>query len=522
VEEVAPAVIAGLLLAAAVATPARAATVKLFAFDEKGAPLALPGLLTRLARADDKKPDADKAAFWAFPLDEKTPPSRVKLAQLGPLVTATWPGGPARLELVWPVKEDGYSQVSADNGGNGFADGAAVFLDEEIALTQHRLFKESWARRTTDSSPLYQPGKKAKSLVDEAKKAMADAAREKEAPKRAAGFEEALRLTALAWEKELYEHGLQIAIDSRRAKRERFGLTFDESLLKRIDDLDWLVEATARSGSGWARVVFRPNGSDFTYASLRSFNEYDGAIEKLRLRGIKVIGAVLDTTQWPKTLTPEAYAERVKNIVLHYKGRVASWEVGSEINGDWLGGASQPLGLDQVFKIYSAGAAKAKELDPETETMATLYWSEATAPDRAHSLSDWLKRYVPKGFGKDVDLVGLELYPEDNPVGMALEPAFDTVADALPGSKLMLSSLGYVEKDRLQGYWWLAPADVDGGRQDLLVLYTVASCAMRDSVCGGFWWQTLDQMLPAGHHKATELFRAEVHVLTQLGRKSSR
>jgi hypothetical protein len=513
-----PPVIAALLAASVLCAPARAATVKLFVFDEKGAALGLPGLLARLARADDKKPDAEKPAFWAFPVDD-APPARVKLAQLGPLVTAAWPGGPARLELVWPVKDDGYSQVSADNGGNGFADGAAVFLDEEIALTQYRLFKDSWSKHTRDSQPLYEPGHKAKELADDAKKGMADATREKDAAKRAAAFENALKLTALAWEKELYEYGLQLALDPRRAKNERFGLTFDDSLLKRVDDFDWLAEAVQRSGSNWVRVVFRPNGSDFTYASLRSFNEYDGAIKELRARKIKVLGTILDTAQWPKTLTPAAYAERVKNIVLHYKGQVSSWEIGSEINGDWLGGASQPLSPDQVFAIYTAGVEKAKEVDPDSETMATLYWWEATAPDRAHSLSGWLKRYVPKGFGKNVDMVGLELFPEDNPVGMALERAFDTVADAVPGPKLMLSSFGYVEKDQLKGYWWLAPDDVDGGRKDLLILYTVASCAMRSSACGGFWWQTLDQMLPTGHHKATELFKVDVRTLTQLGRK---
>ncbi|HEX4048592.1 MAG TPA: hypothetical protein VH309_12185, partial [Elusimicrobiota bacterium] len=76
--------IAALLLAAAVAAPARAATVKLFAFDDKGAALDLPGLLERLAPAGDKSPDPAKAAFWAFPVDDSAPPSRVKLAQEGP------------------------------------------------------------------------------------------------------------------------------------------------------------------------------------------------------------------------------------------------------------------------------------------------------------------------------------------------------------------------------------------------------------------------------------------------------
>ena len=211
----------------------------------------------------------------------------------------------------------------------------------------------------------------------------------------------------------------------------------------------------------------------------------------------------------------------MKNIVLHYKGQVSSWEVGSEINGDWLGGASDPLSLDQVFKIYSAGAAKAKELDPETETMATLYWWEATAPDRAHSLSGWLKRYVAAGLRQERRRDRRRALPRgQSRSGMALERAFDEVADAAArDAKLMLSSFGYVEKDQLKGYWWLAPDDVDGARKDLLILYTVASCAMRSSVCGGFWWQTLDQMLPVGHHKATELFKVDVRTLTQLGRK---
>jgi hypothetical protein len=512
-------VIASLLVAAAFAAPARGATVKLFVYDEKGAPLALPAFLARLSRADASKPDPDKTAFWAFPLDEKTPPARVQLKAVGPLLTATWPGGPARLELVWPVKEDGYSQVSADNAGEGFGDGAAVFLDEEIAATQYRLFTESWKRRLEDWDPLYKPGRKAKQLADEAKDAMAAAARQKDASKRAAAFESALRATALAWEKEVYEHGLQTALDEKRAKIERFGLTLDDSLLKRLDDAEWIEDSTARSGTNWVRIVFRPNASDFLYGSLRSFNEYDGVIDALRKRRIKVLGAILDTAQWPKTLTPETYAERVKNIVLHYKGRVSAWEVGSEINGDWLGGASRPLSPDEVFKIYSAGAEKAKELDPDTERVATLYWWEATAPDREHSLSGWLKRYAPKGFGKDVDLVGLELYPEDNPLGMSLERAFDETAEALPGVKLMLSSFGYVEKDKLKGYWWVAADDVDAARKDLVILYTVASCSMRFSVCGGFWWQALDQMFPAGRRKATALFTDHARTLEQLGRR---
>ncbi len=508
-----------LLLAAALASPARGATVKLLAFDDKGRPLDPAGLAARLSRADDKSPDLDKLPFWAAPPDGAAAPARVKLARDAEQLTATWPGGPAKLELVWPVKEDGYSSLSADNDGRGFADGATVLLGEEIARTQYRLFRDSWRRRITDWQPPYAPGRKAKQLADDAKNAMADAAREADPAKRAAAFETALRATALAYEKALFEHGLQLASDERRAKKLRFGLTLDDALVKRLDDVSWVAEAVARSGSDWVRVVMRPNAEDFVYSSLRSFNEYDEIVDALRKKKLKVMICVLDTAQWPRTMTPEIYAERVKNVVLHFKGQAAAWELGSELNGDWLGGASEPLTLDQVYRIYSVGAAKAKELDPETERVATLYWWNQTAPDREHSLPGWLKRYAAQGFGRTAEVVGLELYPEDNPVGLSFERAFEETAEALPATTLMLSGFGYVEEDALKGYWWLAPDDVDGARKDLLILYTVASCAMRSSVCGGFWWQTLEQMLPAGHHRATDLFMIHVRTMAQLGRK---
>jgi hypothetical protein len=268
-----------------------------------------------------------------------------------------------------------------------------------------------------------------------------------------------------------------------------------------------------------ARNTRRANPDDFTYASLRSFNEYDGIVDELAKNGIKVMGCVLDTAQWPRQTTPELYAERVKNLVLHFKGRIASWEVTSEINGDWLGGASDPLPLDEAFRVHAAAAAKVKELDPKLETVGTLYAWEETAPSREHALTGWLPVYSKKGYGRDLDVVGLTINPEDNPAGMGLERLFDAASDALPGQSLMISSLGYVEKKELKGYWWLEPGDVDGGRKDIAILYATASCALPRSLCGGFWWQALDQMLPPGRRKATDLYKVWRRTLEQLGRR---
>lgn len=509
--------IAALALAVGLSAPARAATVKLFAFDEKGRPLDLPGLLARVGRADDKLPrDPAAAPIWADPIDGKSPPERVRLAQTGPLITASWSGGPAVLRLVWPAPEDGYSAVVADDGGHGFDDGAAVFLDEEIALSEYRILKESL--RALADSGAYAPSSKERRLKDAAKAAVADAEKLKDAGARARAFSRALRAVALARETELFERGRRRLSDRAFARQARFGLTLDAGLLKRMDDLDWIVNSIAHSRTNWVRLVFAPNPRDFVYANAASFDEYDAIVAALKKHGLKILGATLDTAQWPRLLTPELYAARARNLAARYKGRVDAWEAGSELNGDWLGGARAPLSSDRVFAIYSAAPAAIRAADPRAEIVATLYGWEETAPDRAHSLSGWLGTYVPQGFGRGVDLVGLDVFPEDNPAGLGFEREFDELTAALPDRPVFLSSFGYVEQDKVLGYWWLSPGDVDGARKDLVLLYTAASCAMPRSVCGGFWWQTLDQMLPPGRRKAADLFKVYIHTLRELGR----
>jgi hypothetical protein len=42
---------------------------------------------------------------------------------------------------------------------------------------------------------------------------------------------------------------------------------------------------------------------------------------------------------------------------------------------------------------------------------------------------------------------------------------------------------------------------------------------MPRSVGGGFWWQTLDQMLPPGKRRAKDLFNIYRRTLEKLGRR---
>lgn len=488
-------------------------SVKLIVYDNEGRALDLPGFLRMIGRADQTEP-ADPARA-AVAVEGAPKPA---LREENGIILLEWTRAPtAQLSLPWPIEKDGFSTVWADKEGRGFEPGSTVLLNEEIAITQYRLFRDSLRKHQTEMKPLYKQGAKPRKAAEEAKLLMAAAHGEKAPDKRALAFAKALHATSIAWQKMLFEHALQIALSEKNKEEPRFGVTLDESLLNRLNHFRWLAGAVQRSGANWVRLVFRPNPGDFTYGSLRSFNEYDEIVDELRSRGLKIMGTVLDTAQWPRTMTPQVYAERVKNLALHYRDKIRTWEVGSELNGDWLGGVRDPLSPDEVYRVYRAGAAKLKELDPSFESVVTLYWWDGTAPSEEHSTFGWLKRRSREGFGRDVDVVGLSLQPDDNPVGMAFETIFERVHREVPDKRLMVSSLGYVEGDKLQGWWWFDPEDVEAGRSDVLIFMTTASCAMPRSLCGGFWWQTLDQMIP-GNRKTTGLFSDLEKTLRQLRR----
>lgn len=488
-------------------------SAQLVAFDADGRPLDAASLLAYISRADHRGP----VPLWAR-VPEGSTAFRPTLAQQGDLVVLTWPKVPRIvLSMPWPVVDDGFSTLLIDRDGRGIADGDVIRVNEELALTQYRLFKEAWIKHSKDADPQYEPSVKARRLSDQARDSMAEAQGAKKPETRAKLFDRALHDVSAAWQKMLVEHGQEIAGSERRRKSARYGLTLDESLLRRIEHYQWIDEAVQRSGSNWVRVVFSPRPDDFTYSRQASFNEYDAIVKDLRDRGLRVMGGVLDTAQWPNTLTPEIYTERAKNLVLHYKGQINCWEIGSEINGNWLGGSRNPIAAEDVYRIYQSAADALKTLDPGLELVASLYWWEGTAPDDEHTLFGWLARFIPRGFGRNVDVVALSIQPEDNPVGMALERIFEKTHLALPEKRLMVGSYGYVEGEELKGFWWLHPKDVDGARKDLVTLITPGALALDASLGGGFWWQTLDQMLPV-KGKSTDLFKVYKRTVSSLVR----
>ncbi|MEK7657561.1 MAG: hypothetical protein AAB412_07365 [Elusimicrobiota bacterium] len=493
------------LLLAAWPLQARGESVRVIAYDEGGKLLETQALLKHISPAGAEGA-GESAGLYLAGLSGAAAQGRPWWVRSSTAPQWSWSGAErVRASLPWPVPQDGFSTVRLDGDGSGYADGGIVFLNEDAAKTAWRQFRESLDYRVKSSTPAYRPSPEFRRLEDRAKEAMTQAHRPEDPRLRARLFDQALGDISAAWQKLLFEHGAQAAADPARGAGLRWGLTLDETAADRLAELDFIAERAAASGADSVRLVFRLNPEDFYYERGSSFAVYDRIVRAFSVRGLRVMGSVLDSALWPRSLTPQDYVDRTRNLVSHYSStsseravQIRSWEVASEPNGNWLGGWRNPLPDETILVSVSSAAAEVKRIDPSLETVATLYWWEGTAQDDRHPLFAWLAWSLPRGFGTDIDILGLSIYPNDNPMGIALDPAWRRLSELFPDKKLMLGGFGFMEKDSLHGYWWLEPDSVWEARKDILVLYTGAACALPRSVGGGFWWQALDQMLAEG------------------------
>ncbi|MBI5200953.1 MAG: hypothetical protein HY925_05150 [Elusimicrobia bacterium] len=500
----------------ALAAPASAKTLTIEAYDAAGQPLNGPALVAYVAPHAKKPPEA--GGVFVSDIDDTPATGRPWLVSSASSTQLAW-SGPLRVKisLPWPVQDDGFSTVTLDNGGQGYADGDKVLLNEAIAETEWRLFKESWEHRSTTWEPSWKPGRKAKEQQAASQEALAAAKRETEPYKKAIAYEKALTRISAAWATMLFEHGSQIATTPKIGATLRWGLTLDESLSARVADFDVIAKKLGSSGANWVRLVFRKNSEDFAYAEPKSFIEYDAVVAELTKRKLHIMGSVLDSTMWPRDVDSSRLSERTKNLVMKYKDVIRSWEVGSEPNGNWQGGGRGAIADDVIAKCVQASAAEVKRIDSSLETVATLYWWEGTANDDHHPTLAWTRKAVWEGTLKQIDVVGLAVFPDDNPMGLAFDTTFRRLHALLPTKKLLLGSFGYVEGKDLDGYWWLDPADVDGARKDLLILYSGSAASIPGGLGGGFWWPTLTTMLNGGRD-GESMFRIYRRTMDRLGR----
>lgn len=269
-----------------------------------------------------------------------------------------------------------------------------------------------------------------------------------------------------------------------------------------MDNYRWKLDEAKKQGNDWVRILFEEADAnqDFTFSNRETFKEYDEAINYARSIGLNVMGQILDSSSWPKDITVEKYRLRTINLVTHYQNRISVWEIGNEINGNWL---IKKKNLDQdnlIIDSVKAAADEVKRINNDYKTVITLYWSEGTS-DYEHSLFLWINKWESKkNFGKNIDIIALSIYPANNPVGSAFDITIQKLREKFPDKKIMI---GEFDHNTGMGYWWHSD-DVSEARKDLVEQYYTAMMGYDYSINGGFWWYFYDEMIKDG--RESELY----------------
>lgn len=248
-----------------------------------------------------------------------------------------------------------------------------------------------------------------------------------------------------------------------------FGVTIDNPWEQPVEIKDVLSSHDIKAT---VRIVF----DEWVAAA-----EYTDSVANIKSVSF-VMGEILDSF-YVKDYTVQQYIDRITEYLDAFGGSVDIWEVGNEVNGEWLGETA-----DVVAKIEGAyGAVIARGLI----TALNLYYNKSCFYDKPeHEMFTWVNANISEEMKSGLDYVFFSYYEDDceNVVHTQAQwqQVFDDLHGVFPNAKLGFGEVGttinankaqfmhrYYELD-IQGdyyvggyFWWYYKQDCVPKTSDL-------------------------------------------------------
>jgi hypothetical protein len=222
-----------------------------------------------------------------------------------------------------------------------------------------------------------------------------------------------------------------------------------------------------------ARIVFDEAQPPSAYAA---------AVPAIAAAG-DVMGEILDSYYVP-TVSVQAYLARTQSYLDAFGQAVAIWEVGNEINGNWVdrttGGVADVVAkMTGAYDLVTAAGG---------HTALTLYGCDDA--DHAHDMLVWAAANVPERMKTGLDYVLVSFYEGDCGVSAPDWPAtFRQLRMIFPTAALGFGEVGAVDAsgDRITDPAIAAP---------YLQRYYGLLIDEPGYIGGHFWWYYVEDMLP--------------------------
>lgn len=191
-----------------------------------------------------------------------------------------------------------------------------------------------------------------------------------------------------------------------------------------------------------------------------------------------VMGELLDSF-YVKTYSTAAYLARMREYLQVLGSHVDIWEVGNEINGEWLGNTSEVIAkVSGAFDVAKAAGAV---------TTVTLYYNKDCWANPANEMFRWTEANLPERMKNGLEYVLVSYYEDDcNGLRPDWPAVFSRLATIFPNSRLGIGEMGTTKS---------------GAKQDHLTRYynlSLPGVIPQPRFIGGyFYWYYHQDMVPA-------------------------
>lgn len=238
-----------------------------------------------------------------------------------------------------------------------------------------------------------------------------------------------------------------------------YGVTMDD--ISRLSDITTSLSKLPKMPT--TRIVFDENVAPSYYRNAAV------AINKVSY----VMGEILDSF-YVKTVTVPGYIDRTKQYLNALSDVVDIWEIGNEINGEWLG-----TNADVVAKME--GAYDLVKSQNKTAAL-TLYYNQDCWSRKSNEMFTWANTNVPYRMKQGLDYVLISYYEADcNNLKPDWPTVFKKLAVMFPNSKIGFSEVGSTSRT---------------GKAAYLTRYYTMKINEPKYVGGYFWWYGRQDFVP--------------------------
>ncbi len=251
--------------------------------------------------------------------------------------------------------------------------------------------------------------------------------------------------------------GMSSAVEVDTSKL--YGVTIDG-----INNLSSIITAlSSHSKKMTTRIVF----DEFVPAS-----NYVNAVNQIHNVSF-IMGEILDS-YYMNQYTVQAFTDRVNEYYNALTDKVDIWEIGNEINGEWLGNTPDVVAkMTSAYNIIKSHNAK---------TELTLYYNWNCWENSANEMFRWVNTNIPADMKAGLDYVLVSYYEDDcNNYQPNWQKMMDSLHVIFPNSKIGVGECG---------------TSVASKKAVYLQRYYTMNVTTPNFVRGCFWWYYRQDCVP--------------------------